>query len=108
MKLTLALAAVLVASPSLFAQTTTAPQGTIRDQKIEQQQRISQGERNGSLSPTEANRIQRQEAGINREEQKMRARHGGHLTRANRKRLKKQQKRESRRIYKNRHDGNAN
>ena len=112
MKLTrLALVAALaVASSPLFAQTAapattpvTKPK-TINQRKENQQDRIAQGINKGTLSAGEASHLEHQEAAINHEERAMRGQDNGHLTKQDRKTLHAQQNRESRRIYRTKHD----
>lgn len=99
--------ALLVAPFALFAQTTTATPPTgkqIAERKTDQQERIGQGVKSGQLNAREAGRLEHQEAGINKEERGMRAQDNGHLTKADRKLLTRQQNQESRRIYKDKHN----
>ena len=108
----LALLASLALAPVAFSQTaTTTPTPVpttkklnINQRKENQQDRIAQGVKNGTLSPNETARLEHQEAGINKEEAGMRAQDNGRLTKADRKLITKQQNQESRRIYKNKHD----
>jgi hypothetical protein len=106
---TLALAATLALVPAaMFAQatttTTTTKPATINQRKENQQDRIAQGVKNGTLSPAETARLEHQEAGINKEERGMRAQDNGHLTAQDRKTLRAQQNVESKRIYNTKHD----
>jgi hypothetical protein len=105
-----AFAAALILIPSaMFAQTApTTPtpdkHATINEVKENQQDRIAQGVKAGTLSPAETARLEHQEAGINKEEAGMRAQDNGKLTAQDRKTLKTQQKVESKRIYRTKHD----
>jgi Spy/CpxP family protein refolding chaperone len=111
----LALIATLTFAPvAIFAQTTTAPAITptpgqhdynINQRKTDQQDRIAQGVRSGQLTAGETSHLEHQEAGINKEERGMRAQDNGHLTRTDRKTLHQQQNQESRRIYRDKHNG---
>ena len=107
---TLALATTLAFTPAtLFAQSTTAPASTpqhrnINQQKENQQDRISQGVNSGQLSAGETSRLEHQEAGINKEEHGMRAQDNGHLTKQDRRTLRHQQRQESKRIYRDKHN----
>ena len=105
MKLALfAFAAALVFTPTaIFAQTYDRP-ATINHRKDNQQDRISQGVRTGQLTAGETARLERQQAGINREERGMRAQDNGRLTRQDRHTLAHQQNVESRRIYRDKHN----
>lgn len=86
------------------APATPASKANIQQRKENQQDRIAQGIKNGTLSPSEAARLEHQEAGINREERGMRAQDNGKLTLADRKLIAKQQNQESRRIYRAKHN----
>ena len=104
----LALAATFILSPvAIFAQApATAPtSATINQRKENQQDRIAQGVKSGQLTPGETSKLEHQEAGINKEERGMRAQDNGHLTAQDRKTLHAQQNQESRRIYRDKHDG---
>ncbi|HXC64536.1 MAG TPA: hypothetical protein VNZ67_09260, partial [bacterium] len=57
------------------------------------------------LTAGETSRLEHQEAGINKEERGMRAQDNGHLTKTDRKTLHQQQNQESRRIYRDKHNG---
>jgi hypothetical protein len=105
----LALIASLTLVPvAVFAQATpTAGQHdyNINQRKENQQDRIAQGVKSGQLTAGETSRLEHQQAGINREERGMRAQDNGHLTNADRKTLHQQQNQESRRIYRDKHNG---
>ena len=102
---TIALAAALVAIPaSSFAQTTYAERHDINGRKANQQARIAQGDRSGQLTPRETSHLENHEAAINHEEHGMRAADNGHLTARDRHTLARQQNRESRRIYADKHN----
>jgi hypothetical protein len=95
---TLAITSLAVAG----AQESNA---TINNRKADQQARIGQGVRSGQMTPRETSHIEHQEAGINREEHAMRAQDNGHLTRGDRAVIQHQQNAESRRIYRDKHNG---
>ena len=103
----LALIAFLTFAPvAIFAQTPTPGQNdyNINQRKADQQQRIGQGVQSGQLTAGETSHLERQEAGINREERGMRAQDNGHLTKSDRQTIHKQQNQESRRIYRDKHN----
>ena len=102
MKLTrLVLATTLAIVPSLaFAQSNAE----INQRKTNQQDRIANGVQSGQLTPRETSHIEHQEAAINHEEKAMRAQDNGHLTKADRAVINKQQNQESRRIYRDKHN----
>ena len=101
------LAALAVAPAVTFAQTPTPGRNdhNINQRKGDQQRRIGNGVRSGQLTAGETAHLERQERGINREERGMRAQDNGHLTRQDRATLHKQQNQESRRIYRDKHNG---
>ena len=105
----LALIASLALAPAaIFAQATPTPgkhDYDINQRKENQQDRIGQGVKSGQLTAGETARLEHQEAGINKEERGMRAQDNGHLTKADRKTLHQQQNQESRRIYRDKHNG---
>jgi hypothetical protein len=102
------IASFTLAPAAVFAQSTPTPgqhDYNINERKTDQQARIAQGVKSGQLTAGETSRLEHQEAGINREERGMRAQDNGHLTRSDRKTLHQQQNQESRRIYRDKHNG---
>ena len=98
------------------AQTTTtsgAGPGTVdpghprvnqvnrREQR--QQNRIANGEKNGTLNSRQASRLERRETAVQNREKRDMAAHNGHLTKAEQKGINRQQNRISRSIYKDKH-----
>ena len=106
---TAVLASTLVIAPAaMIAQTTPTPGAhdyNINQRKVDQQDRIANGVKNGQLTAGQTARLEHQEAGINREERGMRAQDNGHLTKQDRQTIHAQQNQESRRIYRDKHDG---
>ncbi len=107
----LALIASLALAPAaIYAQattstaTTTATPATINQRKENQQDRIAQGVKSGQLTAGETAKLEKQEAGINKEERGMRAQDNGKLTAQDRKTIKTQQNQESKRIYRDKHN----
>ena len=110
----LILAAGILFSPlAVLAQAAPAPVPTptpgrndrnINQRKNDQQQRIANGGSSGQMTARETSHVERQEAGINREERGMRAQDNGHLTAGDRKTIHHQQNQESRRIYRDKHN----
>ncbi len=96
-------AAPTTAAPTTAATTTTHKRD-INQRKENQQDRIAQGVKNGTLNANETSRLEHQEAGLNKEERGMKAQDNGHLTKQDRKTLRHQQKVESKRIYRTKHD----
>lgn len=100
------LATVLVALPAVgFAQTTKYQRHHINARKENQQDRVAQGVKSGQLTAGETAKLEHQEKGINQEERGMRAEDNGHLTAQDRHTLARQQNQESRRIYRDKHNG---
>jgi hypothetical protein len=97
----LLLAALLVCVPA------TASARDIARRKVREDARIADGVATGALSPQEAGRLGAQENALDREEEAMRDANGGRLTIGQRRVLTRQQKRLSRRIFVQKHDGNA-
>jgi len=106
---TAVLASTLVIAPAaMIAQTTPTPGAhdyNINQRKVDQQDRIANGVKNGQLTAGQTSRLEHQEAGINKEERGMRAQDNGHLTKQDRQTVHAQQNQESRRIYRDKHDG---
>jgi methionine-rich copper-binding protein CopC len=90
----------------MSAVSSVGAQGnTINERQRDQQKRIGEGVENGSLSAGEAARLEKQEAAIHHEVKTERKANGGKLTAQERRQVTRQQNRESRRIYKAKHDG---
>ncbi len=70
-----------------------------------QQTRIDQGLRNGSMTPREARRVEFQQHSIDRQEARMRYRDGGRLNGYDRAVLQHREDRASRHIYRAKHNG---
>ncbi len=100
--------ALLIAPAAMIAQTTPTPGAhdyNIGQRKADQQGRIANGVKNGKLTAGQTAHLEHQEAGINKEERGMRAQDNGHLTKQDRGTIHAQQNQESRRIYRDKHDG---
>ena len=80
-------------------------QNEINERQRNQQKRIGEGVENGSLTPTETARLEKQEAAIHHEVKTERKANGGTLTAQERRQVNRQQNRESKRIYRQKHDG---
>jgi hypothetical protein len=79
-------------------------QNEINERQRNQQKRIGEGVENGSLTPGETAHLEKQEAAIHHEVKTERKANGGTLTAQERRQVNRQQNRESRRIYKQKHD----
>ena len=90
-------------SQSPAPQSTPAP--VIQERKENQQDRIANGVKSGQLTAGETKNLEKKEAGLNKEESKMRKADNGHLTAADRAKLNRQQSRLSSNIYRDKHNG---
>jgi hypothetical protein len=93
------LAAAALALPAA-AQTQSTPR--IDKRQAAQERRIEQGEKSGGLTGREATRLEKDQAHIQKMENKAAA--DGKVTAKERGRMEKAQDRESRRIYRQKHD----
>ncbi|HZI57877.1 MAG TPA: hypothetical protein VFF39_13935 [Verrucomicrobiae bacterium] len=71
----------------------------------EQQKRIGEGVKNGSLTAGEAANLEKKETKLNAEQRNLRAANGGTLTPGEKARVNRQQNRLSKQIYKDKHNG---
>lgn len=99
--LTVALAAMPLTA---LAQTSYQERHDINGRKVEQQDRISQGVRDGQLTPRETAHLERRETRINHQEAGMRTHDDGHLTSRDRHVLAREQNHESAAIYRDKHN----
>jgi len=97
-----ALGGILAAAPA-FADDPATP-GVERRQQV-QQRRIGQGIKSGQLTPREAVRLEREQAGIERAQRRAEA--DGKVTPRERARLHRKQDRASRHIFREKHDAQA-
>ena len=93
--------AIAVALGLAFCGAAFAQAGTVQ-RDVNQQQRIEQGVQSGSLTTREAARLERGEARIERKE--ARAGADGKVNAREQRRIQKAENRESRRIYREKHD----
>ena len=77
----------------------------VNERQRNQQKRIGEGVENGSLTPHETAHLEKQEAAIHNEVKTDRKANGGKLTAQERRRVNRQQNRESARIYRDKHNG---
>lgn len=98
--LTLIAAGTMVA----LAQTPEAKETRIKQRKEEQQQRIGQGVASGSLTPTEAGKLEHRQAKLNHEIRHDRKVNGGNLTNKEKKQINRQQNKLSGDIYNKKHN----
>jgi hypothetical protein len=76
----------------------------VNNREQNQQDRIANGEKNGTLTPGQAAHLENREQHIENQEKRDMAAHDGHLTKNEQKQLNKEQNRTSRQIYKDKHD----
>jgi len=76
----------------------------IHDRKENQQDRIANGVKNGSLTPRETAHLEHREANLNKEIRTERKQNGGNLTNNEKAQVNRQQNRLSRSIYRQKHD----
>ena len=106
----------LMFTGSAIAQTTTtsgAGPGVVdpghprvnqvNGRETDQQNRIANGVKNGSLSPRQTSNLENREANVQSREKKDMAAHNGHLTKAEQNGINRQQNRISKSIYKDKH-----
>jgi hypothetical protein len=108
----------LMFAGSAAAQTATTTSGAgpgvvdpghprvneVNRREANQQRRIANGIKNGSLSPKETANLEHREASVQRQEQRDMAKHNGHLTKAEQRQLNRRENRISRSIYKDKHN----
>jgi uncharacterized membrane protein YebE (DUF533 family) len=95
-----AAAAVATLALPALAQTQSTPR--IDQRQANQERRIEQGEKSGALTPKEAARLEKGQARIQKMETKAVA--DGKVTPRERARIEKAQDKQSRKIYKEKHD----
>lgn len=84
---------------------TASAAGPVNVRQLNQERRIDAGTRSGKLTRSEARRLKAQQASIKREEDRLRARHGGRLTAADKRRIHAMQEAANRSILQQKHDG---
>ena len=84
---------------------TALADNEVNERQRNQQKRIGEGVENGSLTPGETARLEKQEAAIHHEVKTERKANGGTLTPRERRQVNRQQNRESARIYRAKHNG---
>src|SRR5271167_317391 len=87
------------------AVQNTDPKSEVGKRAENQQDRIAQGVKSGQLTAGETANLENKESKINQEVRNDRAANGGKLTPQEKKQVNRQQNRESRQIYKDKHNG---
>ncbi len=96
----------MIASMMLAAGLVSA-QNKIAQRKENQQDRIAQGVKSGSLTPHETSKLENKESKINKEVRSDRKANGGNLTNNEKKQINQQQNKVSKDIYRDKHNGAA-
>jgi hypothetical protein len=116
--LILAIGGLMFTGSAIAQTTTTSTSGAgpdaidpghprvnqVNGRETNQQDRIANGVKNGSLSPKETANLEKREANVQSREQKDMAAHNGHLTKAEQNGINRQQNRISKSIYKDKHN----
>lgn len=97
---------VVTAFAAILAMAPLASAGTIANRKENQQDRIAQGVKSGSLNPNETAHLERKEGALNKEVRAERTLNNGKLSPAEKKQVNRQQNRLSRQIHRDKHDAN--
>src|SRR5271166_3009220 len=77
----------------------------VNGRETNQQDRIANGVKNGTLTPGQTSRLENREQNIENQQKADMAAHNGHLTKGEQKQLNREQNRTSKQIYKDKHDG---
>lgn len=107
----------LMFAGSAVAQTTTNTSGAgpgvvdpghprvnqVNQREQNQQNRVANGLKNGSMSAKQASNVEKREASVQQREKNDMAKHNGHLTKAEQNGINRQQNRVSKTIYKDKH-----
>lgn len=100
----LLIAGALLAGLGLSAQETVTPrrQAQVERRAARQQGRIAQGEASGALTPREAGHLEKRESKLNNDIAKAEA--DGKITRREQARLNREENRDSRAIFRKKHN----
>jgi len=105
----------LMSTASAAAQSNTSGAGPgvvdpghprvneVNQREQNQQNRIGNGLKNGTLNAQQASNLEKREASVENREKKDMAEHNGHLTKAEQRGINRQQNRISKSIYKDKH-----
>ena len=88
----------------LFLSGLSYADELIHQRKENQQDRIAQGVKSGSLTPQETANLEHKEANLNKEIRNDRKANGGNLTNNQKAQVNRQQNRLSKNIYKDKHN----
>jgi hypothetical protein len=95
---------VVNAFAAILAMAPLASAGVIGKRKDNQQDRIAQGVKSGSLTSHETAHLERKESALNKEVHAERTLNNGSLTHAEKRQVDRQQDRLSHQIHRNKHD----
>ncbi|MGB6678720.1 MAG: hypothetical protein WBE44_18635 [Terriglobales bacterium] len=113
--LILAIGGLMFTGSAIAQTTTTSGAGAgvvdpghprvnqVNGREANQQNRIANGVKNGSLTPKQTSNLENREASVQNREKKDMAAHNGHLTKAEQNGINRQQNRISKSIYKDKH-----
>jgi hypothetical protein len=113
--LILAIGGLMFTGSAIAQTTTTSGAGAgvvdpghprvnqVNGREANQQNRIANGVKNGSLSPKQTSNLENREASVQNREKRDMAAHNGHLTKAEQNGINRQQNRISKSIYKDKH-----
>ena len=76
----------------------------VNNREERQQDRIANGIKSGKISPEKAANLEKREADVQKQEQRDMAKHGGHLTKAEQRRLNDRENKISHSIHKDKHN----
>ena len=116
--LALAVGGLLLAGPASAQTSTTTTSGAgpgivdpghprvneVNQREENQQQRIGNGVKNGTLTPQQTSNLEKRETSVQNREQRDMAKNNGHLTKREQRGINRQQNRISKSIYKDKHD----
>jgi len=102
--LTVFAAGLLLGCTGMAFADDPPPPGTIKQRKENQQDRIGNGVKNGSLTPKETTNLEHKEARLNKEIHHDRVENGGNLTNKEKVQINKQQNHLSKQIYNKKHN----
>lgn len=95
---------IMTAAGMLIGTTgIAAADDLIHDRKENQQDRIAQGVKSGSLTPRQTANLENKEANLNKEIRTDRKQNGGNLTNKQKAQVNRQQNKLSKNIYKDKH-----
>jgi len=97
--------ALLTGTATMAFAQDPPKEGKIKERKENQQKRIAQGVKSGSLTPKETAHIENNEAKLNKEVRQDSKANGGNLTNKEKTQVNNQQNKLSKQIYNQKHDG---